>query len=75
VKPRRAQSTMMMWVIGAGARHMGSPREPCLLHTRSQMVAASDSSTVYKFGKKNTGKGQNTNTLASGPNICMKRVV
>ena len=74
-KPRGAQTTVVMWVTGAGARHTGSPREPCLSRTRSQTVAASDLSAIYKFDPKNAGKGQNMNTLACGPNICMKRVV
>ena len=38
-------------------------------------VASSDLSNVHKFGENDAEKGQKTNTLACGPNICMKRVV
>ena len=77
VKVRGAQSTVLMWVTaGARAWHMGSLTKPCLLRTQSQTVSTSNSCAIYKFGKKNNaGEGQNTNTLACGPNICMKRVV
>ena len=37
------------------------------------MFGASSDLSVHKFGKNDAGKGQNTNTLACGQNICMKK--
>ena len=38
-------------------------------------VASSNLSNVHKFGENDAGDGQHMNTLACGPNICIKRVV
>jgi hypothetical protein len=43
-------------VTRARAWHTISLREPCLLRIQSQMVVSSNSSAIYKFGKK-CGKG------------------
>src|SRR5215216_5425099 len=54
-------------VTGAPAWHMVSLSEPCLLrHTTCLMF--------INLAKNDAGEGQNTNTLACGPNLCMKRV-
>ena len=61
-KPRGAQSTVIMWVTRAGARHMRSPRELCLFCTRAQTVVASNSSVVYKFGQKHRKGSEHEHT-------------
>ena len=55
-------------VIGAHALHMVSLSEPCLLHHLTCLM-------FINLAKNDAGGGQNTNTLASGPNLCIKRVV
>ena len=55
-------------VTGAPVWHTVSLSEPCLLRH-------GDLSNVQRFGENDAGEGQNTNTLACGPNLCMERVV
>ena len=55
-------------VTGAPAPYMVSLSEPCLLRHPTCLM-------FINLAKNDAGEGQNTNTLACGPNLCIKRVV
>src|SRR6266511_4131753 len=55
-------------VTGAPAWHTVNLSEPCLLRHPTCLM-------FINLAKNDAGEGQNTNTLACGPNLCMKRVV
>ena len=55
-------------VTGAPAWHTVSLSEPCLLRHPTYLM-------FINLAKNDAGEGQNTNTLACGPNLCIKRVV
>ena len=55
-------------VTGAPAWHTVSLSEPCLLRHPTCLM-------FINLAKNDAGEGQNTNTLACGPNLCIKRVV
>ena len=53
-------------VTGAPAWHMVSLSELCLLRHPTYLM-------FINLAKDDAGEGQNTNTLACGPNLCMKK--
>ena len=56
-----------MCMTGAPAWNTVSVSELCLLRHLTCLM-------FINFAKNDAGEGQNTNTLACGPNLCMKRV-
>ena len=55
-------------VTGAPTWHTVSLSEPFLLRHPTCVM-------FINLAKNDVGEGQNMNTLACGPNLCMKRVV